>query len=191
MKYEVGDRVRIKSKEWYDANKGSDGIVSTSMKFVKSMVIFCGKEAVVTDVFNNYYSLNIDDGRYSWDDEMLEDYFLDTPEKLIVSTDLIIDMAEVIKKHNLGVSISENEGKLIIEPLKIKEDLPIDTPCMCSSELDDSLWFLRYYAYKGKVFKEGKKSDNSRGVVDMEYIIPFDKFNPNNIEESLKYNIVK
>lgn len=31
---------------------------------------------------------------------------------------MIKDIAEVIKKHNLGICVSENDGKLIIEPLK-------------------------------------------------------------------------
>lgn len=191
MKYKVGDKVRIKSKEWYDANKGSDGAVSPSTNFLKSMVIFCGKEAVVTDIFDNCYSLNIDDGDYSWDDEMLEDSLSDTPEKSILSDEMIKDIAEVVKKHNLGVSISENEGKLIIEPLKVEEedDLPIDTPCMVS--LDAKNWALGYYYKNGRVYLGGFTSKNGLVHKPYDYIITFDKFNPNNIEESLKYNIVK
>ena len=191
MKYKVGDKVRIKSKEWYDANKGSDGETAPSTNFLKSMVIFCGKEAVVTDIFDNCYSLNIDDGDYSWDDEMLEDSLSDTPEKSILSDEMIKDIAEVVKKHNLGVSISENEGKLIIEPLKVEEedDLPIDTPCMVS--LDAKNWALGYYYKNGRVYLGGFTSKNGLVHKPYDYIITFDKFNPNNIEESLKYNIVK
>lgn len=190
MKYKVGDKVRIKSRKWYDANKGSCGEVSTSTNFLKSMIIFCGKEAVVTDIFDDCYSLNIDDGDYSWDDEMLEDPLSDTPEKSIISTDLIKDIAEVVKSHNLGVSISENEGKLIIEPLEgEEEDLPIDTPCMVS--LDSKNWALGYYYKKGRVCLGGFNSKNGLVHKTYDYIIPFDRFNPNNIEQSLKYNIVK
>lgn len=190
MKYKPGDKVRIKSREWYDANKGSAGVVSTSMKIVKSMVVFCGKEAVVTDIFDNCYSLNIDDGDYSWDDEMLEDSLSDTPEKSIISTDLIKDIADVVKGHNLGVCVTEKDGKLIIEPLEGKEeDLPIDTPCMVS--LDAKNWSLGYYYKNGRVYLGGFNSKNGLVYKPYDYIITFDKFNPNNIEESLKYNIVK
>ena len=97
----------------------------------------------------------------------------------------------MIKTHNLGVSISENEGKLIIEPLKVEEDLPIDTPCMCSCSMQGQLaWFVRFYAGKGQTWWDLGKSHNETRKVDWNCIIPWDKFNPNNIEESLKYNIV-
>lgn len=87
----------------------------------------CGKvyQITCTDTDGTYFA----NGHW-----LLEDFIevLVSDEKPLISTELIKDIAEVIKTHNLGVSISENEGKLIIEPLKVEEDLPIDTPCMCS-----------------------------------------------------------
>lgn len=102
---------------------------------------------------------------------------------------MIKDIAEVIKKHNLGVCINENDGKLIIEPMQVEEDLPIDTPVMISYDKID--WWLRYYAGDGKAWRFGKKSNADYGATNWDYIIPFDKFDPNNIEESLKHNIVR
>lgn len=70
-----------------------------------------------------------------------------------------------------------------------KPDLPIDTPMMVSSEKSD--WRLRYYAGYELAWGSGNKStDKDRTNYKWRYIIPFNKFNPNDIEGSLKYNIV-
>ena len=39
----VGALVRIKSKEWYDANKNESGVVDVQFKFIKAMSELCGK----------------------------------------------------------------------------------------------------------------------------------------------------
>lgn len=67
-----------------------------------------------------------------------------------------------------------------------KVDLPINTPVMiqCGNE-----FVLRYYAGNGEVFRMGLQSYNNADTYPYDVIIPFDKFNPNNIEESLKYKL--
>lgn len=190
MKYKVGDKVRIKSREWYEENKNENGAVllSNGCVFWDNMQDMLGCEFKIVGITEDKYILY--GIIFLINDEMIEGLVSD--EKPLISTELIKDIAEVIKTHNLGVSISENEGKLIIEPLKVEEekDLPVDTPCMVGNKTSE-IWGLRYYAYKGKVFMNGLKSKDEERVMKYDYIIPFDKFNPNNIEESLKYNIVK
>ena len=75
MKYKVGDRVRIKSLDWYNENKDKYGFVdfSTSV-FVPGMSQFCGKIVTIEDVFEEeddvvYCMEGID---YDWTDEMIE-----------------------------------------------------------------------------------------------------------------------
>ena len=75
MKYKVGDKVRIKSIDWYNESKGNDEIVefSTSV-FVPGMSQFCGKVVTIEDVFDEgddvvYCMEEID---YDWTDEMIE-----------------------------------------------------------------------------------------------------------------------
>ena len=189
MKYKVGDKVRVKSKEWYESNRTKEGDYEVDgLSFTDYMTKFCGKEATITysDKDDGTYQLDIDSS-YWFNDKMLEDSTLDNAEKPHLSEQLIKDIAEVIKSHNLGVSVSGNEGKLIIEPLKKeeKEDLPINTPVMASDNAKG--WTLRRYAGELKCFDEGALSE--RKTWYWKYIIPFDKFDPNNIEESLKYNI--
>lgn len=192
MKYKVGDKVRIKSKEWYIKNANEDGEVDVPWVFNKKMSAYCGMIAEIVDISGDlkYYRINLDNKEWVWTDEMFEDSTSRIEEKPTISEQMIKDIAEVIKKHNLGVCVSENEGKIIIEPLNEKEeDLPIDTPCMTSD--DRSNWFLRYYARDSKCFAFPAKSENGEHAEVWKYIIPFNKFNPNDIDESLKYNIVK
>lgn len=189
MKHKVGDKVRIKSKEWWDAQpKDVDGDVTCNEEcFTREMAEYCGKVATISHIDDGAY--NLKEFEYYWTDEMFDDSY--NPEKSILSEEMIKDIAEVVKKHNLGVSISEKEGNLIIEPLKVEEeeDLPIDTPVMVADKIDD--WRFRYYAGGNRCFLFVLKSHETSDTNKWNYIIPFDKFNGNNIEESLKYNIVK
>lgn len=75
MSFKVGDRVRIKSLDWYNENKDKYGFVdfSTSV-FVPGMSQFCGKIVTIEDVFEEeddvvYCMEGID---YDWTDEMIE-----------------------------------------------------------------------------------------------------------------------
>ena len=76
MRFKVGDRVRIKSLDWYNENKDEDGIVELSTHiFTPGMSQFCGKVVTIEDVFEDiddsgvYYMEEID---YDWTDEMIE-----------------------------------------------------------------------------------------------------------------------
>ena len=188
MKHQVGDKVRIKGKEWFDAQpKDENGSVECGADtFTEDMSRMCGKVVTISHVWKSVYS--ICEGYENWTDEMFDDSY--TPEKSTISEQMIKNITEVIKKHNLGVCISENDGKLIIEPMKVEEDLPIDTPVMCRIEGDNN-WLLRYYYRDGQVYVDGAKSIDKRMFVKYEYIIEFDKFDPNNIDECLKHNIVR
>lgn len=190
MKYKVGDKVRIKSKGWWDAQpKNERGSVNCGAEtFIDAMTCFCGEIVEISNIWGDVYSIK--EHGFNWTDEMFDDSY--NPEKSILSEEMIKDIAEVVKKHNLGVCVSKNDGKLIIEPLKFEkeEDLPIDTPVMVKSDNNDE-WKLRYYAGKCKCYVGGGKSNNEDTTSSWDCIIPCDKFNFENPEESLKYNIIK
>ena len=70
LKYKVGDRVRIKSIDWYNKNKDSNGNVVFSSKvfhfcwrenvrtvFTKDMAKFCGKVVTIETVWTANYSI--------------------------------------------------------------------------------------------------------------------------------------
>lgn len=186
MKYKVGDKVRIRSKEWYERNKNEYGVVvASTVNFNENMSKFLGKEAIITNVYNGYYTINLTSDLYSWDDYMFEE----TPEKRTSLFKLIANaIAESARDNAILIEQIEN-GAVKISPIEVDNDLPIDTPCMISN--DGKIWYLRFYAGLGSCFCDGKKSSNYDCQVTHSIIIPFDKFNPNDFEESLKHNIVK
>ena len=76
MEYKVGDKVRINSLDWYNANKNSEGVVifHNLRVFDESMSEFCGK-VVTIDAYNsrgNYYDIKEDGKVNFWSDEMFE-----------------------------------------------------------------------------------------------------------------------
>lgn len=74
MKYEVGDRVRIKSIDWYNANKDEYGNIDINYDFTfyADRSKYCGKVFTITEVFDNCYCVKEDNNEYFWADEMIE-----------------------------------------------------------------------------------------------------------------------
>lgn len=76
-KLEVGQKVVIKSSEWYYIKKDYYGIVKLSTEsFTSDMSEYCGKTATITEVQMNgenpLYLINLDNGVWNWSDEMFE-----------------------------------------------------------------------------------------------------------------------
>lgn len=70
-KYKVGDRVVVKSLEWYNRNKNYDGNVNVPQCFVSEMSRFCGQVLTISYVYPNSCYHVIEAG-FSWSDEMFE-----------------------------------------------------------------------------------------------------------------------
>ena len=74
MKYNVGDRVRIKSIDWYNNNKNNKGvIVCGSESFTHPMSYFCNKVVNIITIQDDCYRILEDDGDWYWTDEMIEE----------------------------------------------------------------------------------------------------------------------
>ena len=74
MKYKIGDKVRIKSLDWYNENKNEFGEVWTSggkIPFNKYMSYKCGKVMTISFVGADYYTM-VEDLVGYWTDEMIE-----------------------------------------------------------------------------------------------------------------------
>lgn len=69
-KYNIGDKVKIRSLEWYEQNKDKTGCI---VSFVPSMSKYCGKEAIIEDCFFGTYLLDIDKGAWYWTIDMFEE----------------------------------------------------------------------------------------------------------------------
>ena len=75
MNYKVGDKVKIKSLEWYKANKDKNGAVYCGdIPFVRSMSEFCGKILTVNRLYysTDTYEMLEDLEGFDWNDGMIE-----------------------------------------------------------------------------------------------------------------------
>lgn len=106
MKYKVGDKVKIRSLDWYNANKteGVEVFLEGSV-FLQLMSKYCGKVATITHAFRYGYSLDIDRGCYPWTDEMFEENINDMETKEIIipqgwEIDKVEDNKIILKESN-------------------------------------------------------------------------------------------
>ena len=71
MKYKVGDKVLVKSIDWYNKNKDKYGDVCfDNTIFVGGQSLYCGCELTIRLVTDDRYYVNEND--YYWTDEMIE-----------------------------------------------------------------------------------------------------------------------
>lgn len=76
MKYKIGDKVRIKSLDWYNQNKDNNGDIVGEVRgiFVPPMSKYCGEEATITLILAAHaYCLDIDNGAWVWSEYMFEE----------------------------------------------------------------------------------------------------------------------
>jgi hypothetical protein len=136
MKYKVGDKVKIKSIDWYNENKDKNGIVNliTSSKgtfnFIRPMARLCGKVVTIMHVGSNFYDI-LEDSDYCWTDEMIEGLVEDETSikltgKAIKNDEMVVGIGE----WNLpqGYQFKDENGniinttKIVLE--KIKKEYP-------------------------------------------------------------------
>ena len=85
MKFKVGDKVKIKSLDWYYIK--SDGMCNIQCGdwyFTISQTSYCGKVLTISAVFDDFYMMK-DIGHY-WTDEMIEG-IADEPQEKMISLD--------------------------------------------------------------------------------------------------------
>ena len=71
MKYKVGDKVRIKSLDWYNKNKDEyDYIDFGKHMFYPPMSKYCGEVFTIDYVYSDFYTMNNND--FEWTDGMIE-----------------------------------------------------------------------------------------------------------------------
>lgn len=74
LKFKVGDKVRVKSLEWYDSNKNAEGMVKNEIShihFSEGMTFWCGKIVQIKKINGDTYI--VDGSLCYWQDWMLED----------------------------------------------------------------------------------------------------------------------
>lgn len=93
MRYKKGDKVRVKSLDWYNANKNpEDAIIFEGFNiFDESMSEFCGKVVTIEhcNTKHNYYDIEEDGKVNYWTDEMFEGLAIEEPQEKMVSLDKV------------------------------------------------------------------------------------------------------
>lgn len=76
LKYKVGDRVKVKSIQWFSENCNDDYnvVFANGWHFSKYMSNFCGKELIIEKIsyVTNQPHYMMKDNQFGWTDEMIE-----------------------------------------------------------------------------------------------------------------------
>lgn len=112
MKYKKGDKVRVKSLEWFNINKGDDGDVlcDDAVHFTPDMTPCCSKIVTISEVFLSYgYSIKGSFKDYIWTDEMFEG-FAEPDIKITIA----IPTDNVLEKDSIRVEYNEESNEVIL-----------------------------------------------------------------------------
>ena len=96
MKYKPGDKVKIKSFDWYIANECGGLIMCDGITFHERMIKLCGKELTIDLVYTNdegtsLYVMKEPKINWGFTDEMIEGP-TDEPQDKMVSLDEVCDL---------------------------------------------------------------------------------------------------
>lgn len=97
MKYKPGDKVKIKSLDWYNANKNrEDAVIFHNLRiFDKDMSRFCGRVVTIAAYVprGDYYDI-VEDGKVNyWCGEMFEGFAIeDELQEKMVSLNKVCDI---------------------------------------------------------------------------------------------------
>lgn len=113
MKYKVGDKVKVKSIEWYNENKNNHGriYISNNVIFQPNMSEFCGSILTIKNINIDMSTYVVEENSYHWTDEMFEEF---TKEWIYDEND-IDSLHEVCQSKLSAVIIDSNVFKDEIE----------------------------------------------------------------------------
>ena len=104
MKYKPGDKVKIKSLDWYNANKDETGrVMCDYIGFCKEMTKYCGEVLTIMTIGNQdigtkqKYFMHETDHSWGFTDEMIEGLANEPQEKMISLNDACEYLESVLK----------------------------------------------------------------------------------------------
>ena len=168
MKYKVGDKVRVKSLEWYNKNKDADNHVKLignnngSYNFIKPMSEYCGQIVTICGVDNvdEYYDIMDDNGDYFWTDEMFEKqaenynkYRLDECDDDKLATEATIDGDKITPPENYLIGkITKVDNGMLVEFVKKQPQYPKTYEECCRTVNANPNIRLTYDLYSGQKY---------------------------------------
>ena len=98
MKYKSGDKVKIKSLDWYKANECSGRVMCDGLAFLEMMTEWCGKELTIdliyTDERGSGYIMKEPKIQWRFTDGMIDDIVDAEPREKMVSLGKVIEYLE-------------------------------------------------------------------------------------------------
>lgn len=92
MRYKRGDRVKIKSLDWYNENKDQHGKVACGYHvFTEEMSKFCGFTMIVCNI-TNLGVMTMGGSASYWTDEMIEGLADAEPQEKMISLDKVCEL---------------------------------------------------------------------------------------------------
>ena len=96
MKYKPGDKVKIKSLDWYKANECSGRVVCEGIAFLEMMTEWCGQELTIDFIFTDEggtgYVMKEPKIQWRFTDSMIEGYGDGGSQEKMVSLDKVCEM---------------------------------------------------------------------------------------------------
>ena len=109
MKYKRGDRVKIKSLDWYNENKDQHGKVACGYHvFTEDMSKFCGCTMIVCRI-SNLGVMTMGGSASYWTDEMIEGLADAEPQDKMIS----LNKACKVLKNTIVDDVFANRGSVI------------------------------------------------------------------------------
>jgi hypothetical protein len=107
MKYKTGDKVKIKSFDWYIANECGGLVTCDGIIFHERMARLCGKELTIDLVYTNdegtsLYIMKEPETQWRFTDGMIEGLVEVEPQEKMVSLDKACEYLESALKPVLG-----------------------------------------------------------------------------------------
>lgn len=101
MKYKAGDRVKIKSLDWYNKNKDKKGdVICLAAKFTSRMKHLCGKVVTIDTAYNGIYTaIEAEAKSYYFDGDMFEGFAEITDDRLTEIAKEVFDKEEPFSLH--------------------------------------------------------------------------------------------
>lgn len=122
LTYKVGDKVKIKNLDWYNANKQPNGFIMIKVdgkvsSFTPGMVKYCGavftidKVMTTSAIYPEHYRFVEDKNTYCWVDEMIE--------RLAVGDEIV----ENETQNEVKIEGTKTEVKDEVKPVEIKTEV--------------------------------------------------------------------
>ena len=154
MKYKVGDKVRVKSLEWYNKNKNEYGDIrcSDGVFFRSNMSEFCGSILIIKNIYTFLNAYQVEENDYYWTDEILEGLAEDTIQPVVFENIVFPNenYADKVELH-LGddYEIVVEDGRTFVQKKKPKYPTTYEECCrVLNVWYKDDVAYVAGYQYK-------------------------------------------